>query len=214
MNGKLTDGQRLPPRCLPGGAGFTLLEVLAALAVLGMILAALSAGLRFGQEALRTQSRDIEAENAIGPVDTALRSLIARAWPDPGGAEAKFQGTARTLSLRTMMPESLTGVRIRDADVSIGVDKAHRLFLLWLPWYRHWIRAIPPPQRIELLANVDHVEFSYWDPSLHLPPGDWVSAWVGTSVPRLLRVRLVFTKGTGLRWPDIIVATARDPFVF
>jgi hypothetical protein len=33
-------------------------------------------------------------------------------------------------------------------------------------------------------------------------------------VPRLLRVRLVFTKGTGLRWPDIIVATARDPFVF
>jgi general secretion pathway protein J len=195
-------------------SGFTLLEVLATLVVLGLILAALSAGLRFGQEALRAQARDTAAADGMGPLDTILRSLIGRAWPDAGEAEAKFLGTARMLSFRTMMPESLTGVRIRDADVTIGVDTAHRLYLTWLPWYRHWIVTKPRPERIDLLANVDRIEFSYWDPSLNLPPGDWVTAWVGSSVPRLLRIRLVFMKGTGARWPDIIVATARDPWVF
>jgi general secretion pathway protein J len=203
-----------PRRNSSSSPGFTLLEVLAALAVLGLILGALTAGLRFGQQALRTEARDTETGNQIAPVDAILRSLAERAWPDAGGADARFQGTERTLSFRTMMPLSLTKVRIRDADVAIGVDASHRLCLTWLPWYRHWIVPLPPPERIELLANVDHVEFAYWDPTLHLPPGGWVTAWIGTSVPKLLRVRLVFIKGAGLRWPDIIVATARDPWTF
>jgi hypothetical protein len=112
------------------------------------------------------------------------------------------------------MPESLTALRTRDADVAIGVDSAHRLYLTWLPWYRNWISPKPPLARIDLLTNVDHVEFAYWDPSLNLPPGGWVSAWVGTSAPKLLRIRLVFVNGAGSRWPDIIVATARDPWVY
>ena len=195
-------------------AGFTLIEVLAALAVLGLILVAVSGGLRFGQQALVTQERDTAVANQVGPVDAALRSLVANAWPGATGAEARFAGTARSLSFRTVMPESLTAQRTRDADVAIGVDPAHRLYLAWLPWYRNWIVAQPPPARIDLLSNVDHIEFAYWDPSLHLPPGGWVTAWVGTTVPKLLRIRLVFTKSTGLRWPDIIVATARDPWTY
>jgi general secretion pathway protein J len=191
-----------------------LLEVLAAIAVLGLILAALSAGLRFGQQALLTQARDTNVENQVGPVDDVLRSLIARAWPGANGAEARFLGTARTLSFRTVMPKSLTAQRSRDADVTIGVDSAHRLYLTWLPWYRNWTVPRPPPARIDLLANVDHVEFAYWDSTLKLPPGGWVTAWIGTSVPKLLRVRLVFMKDAGVRWPDIIVATASDPWVF
>jgi general secretion pathway protein J len=196
------------------GAGFTLLEVLAALAVLGLILAGLSAGLRFGQQALLSQARDTTVENQVGPVDKTLRLLVAQAWPGAVGAEARFSGTARALSFRTVMPESLMAQRTRDADVTIGVSADHQLYLAWLPWYRNWIVAKPPPARIELLANVDHVEFAYWDPSLHLPPGGWITAWVGTSVPKLTRIRLVFMKDAGLRWPDIIVATARDPWSF
>ncbi len=198
----------------PHERGFTLLEVLAALAVLGLILAGLSAALRFGQQALLSQARDTAVANQVGPVDATLRSLIAQTWPGAVGAEARFAGTARAVSFRTVMPESLTALRTRDADVTIGVDADHRLYLAWLPWYRNWIVPKPPPTKIDLLDNVDHVEISYWDPSLHLPPGGWVTAWVGTSVPKLLRVRLVFMKDTGLHWPDIIVATARDPWTF
>ncbi len=198
----------------PGFAGFTLLEVLVGLVVIGVTLAALSAAARFGQEALQRQTRDVTVSNQIGPVDATLRSLVARAWPDAGSAGAKFEGGARTLTFRTTMPESIVEARIRDADVALGVDAAHRLFIAWLPWYRNWIVTKPVAQRIELLQGVDHVEFAYWDASLNLPPGGWVTAWVGNTAPKLLRIRLVFLKDTGLRWPDIIVATARDPWVF
>ena len=197
-----------------GAAGFTLLEVLVALVVLGLILAALSGGMRFGELALQAQARDIAVANEVGPVDRTLRLLIAQAVPGTAETEARFRGAARTLSFRTVMPEGLAAVRTREADVSIGVDASHRLFLTWLPWYRNWIIPVSPPQRVDLLSNVDHIEFAYWDPSLNLPPGAWVTAWVGTSVPKLLRVRLIFVKGAGKRWPEIIAATARDRWIF
>ena len=108
--------------------GFTLLEVLAVLAVLGLILAALASGVRFGATALQAQARDSSAAEQIGPVDTLLRTLIARASADSGEADARFAGTERSLSFRTEMPRRLAAAeRIRDADVTIGVDATHRL---------------------------------------------------------------------------------------
>jgi general secretion pathway protein J len=197
-----------------GVAGFTLLELLAALVVFGLILVALVSGLRFGERAVRAEARDTVAQDQVGPVDSTLRSLIARAWPGATGSAARFSGTARMLSFRTDLPEGLAVARTRDAYVTIGVDAAHHLYLAWLPAYQNWIVPKPMPYHVDLLTGVDHVEFAYWDPSLKLPPGGWVSAWGGASAPRLLRIRLVFAKGAGLRWPDIVVATARDPFVF
>ena len=210
-----------------GHAGFTLLEVLAGLAIFGLILAGLTSGVRFGQEALKTQSRSTSVVNDIAPVDAVLRSLIARAWPggagSAGGADARFTGTARTLSFRTVLPMSVVRdpgrsasgwLRTRDAAVSIGVDSTHRLYLTWLPWYRRWLDVKPRPQRVEMLSGLDHIEFAYWDPSLNLPPGGWVTGWVGMTAPKLLRIRMIFEKDTGMHWPDIIVATEREPLVY
>jgi general secretion pathway protein J len=194
--------------------GFTLLEVLAALAVLGLILVALSLGVRFGQQALQTQTAAVAITNDVGPVDETLRFLIERAWPGATGTEARFLGSARTVSFRTQMPDSLASGRTRDADVTIGVDGAHQLYVDWLAWYRNWIVAKPRPARTALLSGVDHLELSYWDPALNLPPGNWVTAWEGTSVPRLLRIRIVFLPRSRARWPDIVVATARDPWEY
>lgn len=213
-----------------GQAGFTLLEVLAGLAVCGLILAGLASGIQFGQQAIRAQARSNIVVNDLAAVDSMLRSLVASAWPGGTGAQnGGFAGTARTLTLRTRLPDSVieqswpsgTGplsrgshVRTRDAVVALGVDGSHRLFLTWLPWYRSWIGAEPAGRRIDLLDGVERVEFAYWDPSLRLPPGGWVTAWVGETPPRLARIRLVFQKESHLRWPDIIVAAERERLTF
>jgi general secretion pathway protein J len=194
--------------------GFTLLEILAAIAVLGLILGVLAGGLRYMGQVRHMYASDTVAANQIVPVDSTLRLLIEKAWPGARGMETQFTGGENTLSFRTQMPDGLVAIRTRDAQVTIGVDKAHRLYLTWLPWYRNWIVAQPRSERIDLLTNVDRVEFSYWDPSLKLPPNTWVSAWIGASVPKLLRIRLIFDAGSGLRWPDIVVATNRDPWDF
>ena len=185
----------------------------------GLILAALASGLRFGHQAMRTQAHDALVGNEIGQADAMLRFLVARAWAGrAGGAATPFRGTAGTLSFRTTMPEGWRGgpggnadlPRTGDAEVTIDVDAGHRLRLLWSPRYRNWIVPRPTPARVDLLTGVDHVEFAYWDPALNLPPSHWAAAWAGASVPKLLRIRLVFVQDSGRRWPDIIVATAHE----
>jgi general secretion pathway protein J len=196
-------------------AGFTLLEILVSLTILGFILAALSQAARFGSRALSARDRASIAGNEFTQVDGTIRYLIAHAWPGGvAGTPVMFTGTAHAMTFRTTMPSGLVNQRIRVADVTIGVDEQHRLRLMWSPWYRNWITQRPPPARVDLLNGLDRVEFSYWDPSLRLPPGAWVSAWVGTTAPKLVRLRLVFPAGAATKWPEIIAATEREPRVF
>jgi general secretion pathway protein J len=197
------------------GAGFTLLELLAALAVFGFILVILSQATRFGWSALARRDRLSAAGNELNQVDNTIRYLVAHSSPGGTGASpSPFTGTARALTFRTTLPSGLANQRIRTADVTISVDDRHRLRLMWSPWYRNGISQRPPPSTVDLLAGVDHVEFSYWDPGLNLPPGAWVTAWVGLTAPRLVRVRFVFQPGNAEKWPDIIAATERELRVF
>lgn len=195
-------------------AGFTLLEIMVALVVLGLLLVVLTNGVRFGEQSARVVDRDAFAGDQLEPVDTALRYLIAHAWAGgPGGADVLFNGTHNALSLRTEMPDGFADrARTREAEVTLDVDTGHRLQLLWRPWYRNWIVPPPPPERIALADQVDHLEIDYWSPGLKLPPGAWVTAWVGAPVPTLLRIRVVFAPGSGRHWPDLIAATETQPW--
>jgi prepilin-type N-terminal cleavage/methylation domain-containing protein len=189
-----------------GSSGFTLLELLVVLAVAGLLLVALSQGLQVGLQAWRIQTRSIVVGTDLHAVDQTLRNLISRA--DPGGLSgqpAGFVGASNSLSFTTMLPLGINGPATRDAEVMVAVDNLHRLQLRWLPRYRNWIVAPPSPERTNLLDNVDHIELAYWQPD-----GRWITSWTAHSLPKLVRIRIVFQRGSGLRWPDIVVATIRD----
>ena len=63
--------------------GFTLLELLVALAVLGLLMAGLVQGLRLGVSVWTTQTKRLAASGHLDLTDRTLRTLIARM--DPGG---------------------------------------------------------------------------------------------------------------------------------
>lgn len=193
--------------------GFTLVEVLAGLAISGLIMVLIISGLRYGQTFLQSRERLADARADLSAVDRTLRTLIEAAWPGGvGSADVRFTGSARGLAFRTTMPAGLGG-GFRAADVTIGTDAAHQLTVAWTPWFRNWITPRPAPTRVGLLTGVDHLECSYWSPGFALPPGQWMTTWNGTTPPKLVRLRLVFAANTGRHWPDIIVATGRDPRV-
>lgn len=82
-----------------GEPAFTLLEILATLAVLGLMLADLTNGMQFGLRAVQSQARLGIAGNDLTQVNRTLRALIAPAWP--GGIEDQSEpgydgGTAAT----------------------------------------------------------------------------------------------------------------------
>lgn len=187
-------------------AGFTLLETLVALVVFGFLMAGLSQGLRFGIGAWQAQSHTLAARSDLDAADRTLRSLITRM--DPGGVSGQppaFKGTSNSLVFTTTLPQAADALATREADVMLAVNDTHQLQLLWLAHYHNRIRPAPLPERVMLLQDVDHLEIEYW-PN---PKNGWQREWAGPPIPRLIRIRIVFT-GSGRKGLDIVIRPMRD----
>lgn len=186
----------------PGG--FTLLEVLVALVVLGFMMAGLAQGVRFGTRAWDTQARVIAERGELDAVDRALRRLIERMAPGRDREPAGVRGEADRLAFTSELPLAASAIA-RAADVAILVGGG-RLVLRWTP-HLHARRLGPDPVPTEevLLHGVARVEFAYWAPA-----GAWTSVWSERAPPALVRVRVVFPEGDRRRWPDIVAAPLRE----
>jgi general secretion pathway protein J len=185
--------------------GFTLLEVLAALAVLGLLLLALRQGSDFGFTAWGTQARLIARDGELDSVDRALRRLIGHMDPGSEAEPGTLAGDAHTLAFTTDLPVAAEGLPTRAADIGLGVDGAKRLVLRW-ETHLHAQRfvAAPPPHIEELVRNVDHLDLAYWR------DGAWTGSASVKEVPQLVRVHIVFASGDARHWPDIIAAPVRE----
>ena len=187
----------------PGGdAGFTLLEIIVALVVLGILLVTLSRGTEFGLAAFDRQDRMIGVGGRLEAVDRTLRRLIVGLDPGTATDGDTVGGTRHGLVFRSRLPVGVAGTV---ADLRLSVDDAHHLVLAWLP-HRHAkaVGAAPPPHREVLLDGVDAITLDYWG------DGAWHGQWKETAPPALIRIRIVFPEGDARRWPDIVAAPARD----
>ena len=184
-------------------AGFTLLEILIAVSVLGTLLVLLNQGVQFGLRTLQMQTDFKDRQGDLETIDRALRQMVALADPGTYPEPASLRGAARVLTFTTELPVGAAGPR-RLADVAVSVE-AGRLLLRWTP--RHHVQpfgAAPVPVETVLLDGVEAVEFTYWR------AGGWVSSWRADKLPALVRIGLTFPPGSRRRWPPIVVAPARE----
>ncbi len=190
--------------------GFTLLEVLAALAVLGLLLAGLSQGMQFGLRAWDMQARDVAWRNDIEAADRSIRLVIGRLR---SAAELRDRpaliGGPQSCELVTLLPPHATDLA-GPVAARLEVDAAHRLVLRWLPEpHVTWFGPPAPPQEAVLLDRVERVEFAYWKQQAG-GGGGWQRAWGEAEPPSLVRLRIVFPRGDARRWPDIVAAPRLD----
>jgi general secretion pathway protein J len=194
-----------------GERGFTLLETLVTLVVLGFLMVTLTQGVRVGLQAWVTQGRIGGRASGIDTTDRALRQLIGRASPgETLSRDAAFTGTANMLSFTTTLPQGFGAVATHEADVTLLVADDHHLELRWRPHYRRWIVAPPPASTITLLDDVERLELAFWQPGTGSGAGGWVSAWTARDLPRLVRLRIVFPPDDPRHWPDIVIAPVRE----
>ena len=198
------------PTCPPnaGERGFTLLEILVALVVLGFLMAGLTQGVRFGLRAWDTETKLVNARADLDGVERVLRSVVQEADPGEFNEPAIFKGDAHAVEFRGRMPATVRGLPVREADLGIGVDTKHRLVLRWLP-HPHAERLGPPILPVEsvLLENVDHIELTYrrWPAQ----GGGWVETWAFPTLPLLMTMKIVFPKDDRRHWPTMIFAPMR-----
>ncbi|MCQ8239516.1 prepilin-type N-terminal cleavage/methylation domain-containing protein [Rhizosaccharibacter radicis] len=200
-----------------GDAGFTLLEIVVALVVFGVLLLSLGQGTRFGLTALDRENAGAEREGRLQAVDATLRRLVAQADPGTtvdGNTLAGTRhalvfraplggGAVAALSLSSDRPDDPRGAPTGMADLRLQLDDRHRLVLFFLP-YRHVspIGPAPKPREAVLLEGLRDLDISYWS------DGRWRDDWKDADLPALVRIRLVFADNR--HWPDIVTAPVRD----
>jgi general secretion pathway protein J len=173
-------------------AGFTLLELLVALVVFGLVMVGITQSFRFGLSAFAAGER-----NVARPEDMA--GMIARALP------GRMTGTADGLAFTTRLPAGAGLARTGGlAGTALMLAPGGILLLRYTPYPPGLPLARPPLPRTELLARgVSSLAIAYLAPKAGGTP-TWSAAWTGERLPLLVRIHCSFTDGRN--WPDLVAA--------
>jgi len=196
-------------------SGFTLLEMLVVLVVLGFLMVGLTQGVRAGLTMWGAQARRVSETADLDAGARVLRRLLSRiSLLSAGGI---FLGASSTEKFEAL-PDSLVFVgdlptgfgTTRRADITLDLHEG-RLVLRWTP-RRHELSTAPPPEPIvtELIRGVERLDLAYWGSPSPGEPAGWQSQWDRRDkIPEIIRVRLGFASGDRRRWPDLIAAPQR-----
>jgi len=181
-------------------AGFTLVELLLAVALLSMIVGAILGGLHIGKRVWET-GRDYEAVAEVEEATQALSDLLAHAYPlflprRDSLPVAAFEGqTTRCRIIATSEGDSLWGGL---SVIEIGVDDAGAL-AVWTRVYRPDDGFGLPREAMastQALKNVTRFELSYFGVLERDHPPVWTDAWADRqTTPKLVSLRIGVRRG-------------------
>ncbi|MGA7440002.1 MAG: prepilin-type N-terminal cleavage/methylation domain-containing protein [Luteibacter sp.] len=178
--------------------GFSLMEVLAALALLSIVLLGVYSGISTAGRIVRSGDRAIERMDEIRSAQGYLRSELAQALVMPfdqtdDGEPIVFQGAADKLTFVAPMPGYLSRLGPQMQTVALVADgrDGYRLevSLYLLPPDGSEPKALGEPQ--VLMRGIRKGAFSYRGMDDQNKPTDWTASWSdGRRTPSLVRLAL------------------------
>jgi general secretion pathway protein J len=196
--------------------GFTLLEVLAALALLALLLVGVYSGIRTASHSLRSGTQAVERLDAVRSAQQFLRSELAQAMTqqlakNPDNDEPIFfRGDAHAMSFVAPLPGYLGKLgpqaqTLELVDNGKGGQRLQVRFAL-LPPSGEPLPAGPPQV---LLEDVRNGRFQYRGLDAQGRVGQWRADWRGGDhLPQLVRIDLTLPDAG--YWPQLTVPLRVD----
>jgi general secretion pathway protein J len=201
--------------------GFTLLEILIAMTLLGLLMAMLFGGLRLGTrawEASDVRSADLARLEAV---QGFIRRALTGAYPlaGTGDDDAKrriaFTGGAQAVAFTALMPAhfGVGGFYTITLAVEDGVDDKRLVFRRQL--FQSGAEESSPPaaagadeeKEKVLLDGFSKAEFSYFGIADNDEAPAWHADWKDQkTLPDLVRFSVSFADKDKRAWPDLVVA--------
>ncbi len=194
--------------------GFTLVELVLAMLLLGVMMTLLYSGITFALRSWDAADRNgrLVADRRLG--ENFLRREITEAfpmrWKDPMTVRFAFEGGDHVLRFVSSRPAGISqgGLALVSVDVE---DDPNR------PKVRNLVmrRALADPDAADfgalneakpsiLVENVASVEFSYFGAENDFSEPRWWQSWAYPAhMPNIVRVRI--TAGDGSPFPDMII---------
>jgi general secretion pathway protein J len=198
--------------CREGQAGFTLLELLIAMTLLGLLMTLIFSGLRFGTRVWERNEVHGAGTDEVRLVQSLIRGEIEAAYPyydvtDASHPHVVFDGRPDSVSFLAPTPFALGAAgRSRVSFIAISQGSSRKLVMTARPELAR-DEDDKVTERDVLLDGLQAVSFSYFGSD---GPGDaphWRDRWEdATRVPLLVRVALKFEKSGNRLWPEMIVA--------
>lgn len=192
-------------------SGFTLIELMVAMALLAFLGIALAQGTRFGLQAWNRLDRSLDRGEPIALTQNFLRREIEQAQPLSVGAAAPssvaFSGSATSLRFVALLPERAAAPGL--SEVTIRIEPGSGGASLVMSWQQFGGAGAGGSK--ELLAGIESGSFVYFGSPDGRNQPDWQDGWDNApALPRLVALRLKF-RDARIAWPTLFVAPSSVP---
>jgi general secretion pathway protein J len=189
-------------------AGFTLLELMIAIALLAMLTLVLFGGLRFGTRVWEASETSITGTDRVLAAQAALSQEISAAYPlfireSADTAHVAFTGGPDKMTF--LAPAKSPRGAMEWVTIGTLEDNGARSLAVWAalelaPGARPRLQAV-------LLKGLRSLDIAYYGAPSPRDSPSWRSDWNGgVTIPTLVRIRATFVDGR-ITWPDLTIAT-------
>lgn len=198
--------------------GFTLLELVISLVMLGIIMLIISGAMRLGLRSVESAENKIDTierlRTSMNIVNAQVQSEIPLTMDDNGEKKFYFKGERDSMQLSTNY--SIWGGQRGFVVVRYKVESG--------TGGKYYLSASESPVGVEvgggtavLFDNVDSLYFEYFYKDPTQETGNWVETWTDTaSIPEKIKLHLVYGKKDfsliiPMRTPGVLAASAPQP---
>ena len=191
--------------------GFTLVELLIAMTLFGVLMVMLFMGFRIGIQSSDKVTQSIDKSATLPIVHDFLRAQLAAARPvlqdRPGKTIVSFDGRPDGVDFVGAPPDALSTGGLQRFSIELAKDRDDRRIVL-----RHALYQGKQSQAkdaysepLVLLADVASFQISYFGADVTARKPQWQDTWRDMArLPSLIRLRITFADGHYA--PDLVVA--------